>query len=80
MRRIILTIASTAAALVLLFSYRTSTGSGDVAAKTIISSGAGVVSGPTTAPSAAVQPHLRVNLRPARSRRLVLSRRPAPRR
>ncbi len=56
MRRIILTIASTAAALVLLFSYRTSTGSGDVAAKTIISSGAGVVSGATTAPSAAVQP------------------------
>jgi len=44
-RRIILTIASTAAALVLLFSYRTSTGSGDVAAKTIVSSAAGVVSG-----------------------------------
>jgi len=55
-RRIILTIASTAAAPVLLFSYRPSTGSGDVAAKTIISSGAGVVSRATTAPSAAVQP------------------------
>ncbi len=33
MRRIALVVASTAAALVLLFSYRTSTGSGDVTAK-----------------------------------------------
>ncbi len=60
MRRIILTIASTAAALVLLFSYRTSTGNGDVAAKTIVSSAAGVVSGSTVpaarAPSAAAPP------------------------
>jgi len=59
-RRIILTIASTAAALVLLFSYRTSTGSGDVAAKTIVSSAAGVVSGAAVpaaqAPSAAATP------------------------
>jgi hypothetical protein len=68
-RRIILTIASTAAALVLLFSYRTSTGSGDVAAKTIISSGAGVVSGATTAPSAAVQPPSASQPQAARNRR-----------
>ncbi|MGZ4556717.1 MAG: FMN-binding protein [Mycobacteriaceae bacterium] len=45
MRRIVLTFASTAAALVLLFSYRTSTGSGDVAAKAIVAGSAGVVSG-----------------------------------
>jgi len=51
-RRIILTIASTAAALVLLFSYRTSTGSGDVAAKTIVSSAAGVVVSGSTVPAA----------------------------
>lgn len=45
MRRIVLTLASTAAAVVLLFSYRTSTGSGDVAATAIAASPAGVVSG-----------------------------------
>jgi uncharacterized protein with FMN-binding domain len=44
-RRIVLTLASTAAALVLLFSYRTSTGSGDVAATAIAAGSAGVVSG-----------------------------------
>jgi len=59
-RRIILTIASTAAALVLLFSYRTSTGSGDVAAKTIVSSaaadGAWAAVPASHAPSAAATP------------------------